>query len=226
MVVVITTIITAIVTIIIGIIGSKWFNEYMAQKLGGKTPDNSVKVKFINHNIFTTIEEVRQDIKRANFFIDKDEKIHDITKETMFVDFMNNKLNAIGDQTKTFIEKEDNLVKLSKTELANSVMVLVNNIISEYTIKTKEDFINNGVKVADADYIIDLFEEWRYDTVKAMKHRLESLFSSEFHTTNHSIILGLLEVFSFSILLIPKDGILSFNVFNGKFAKLKYKSKY
>lgn len=207
-------IVTSVASIVVALFGSKWFND--------RTIKRAVKLKLTNHNIFTTIDDVRMDVKMVEFFLDEDINVRDVTKEKMFVCFMNNKLDSIKTETLRFLGNEEDLLNLTKTELSNKMLGLMNNIILDYSAVTKQDFLEKGVKNEDVVYIINLFEEWRFDTVKAMKIRIQSLFSSEFHTTNHSIVLGLLEVFSFSILLIPKDGIQSFKSFNGRFSKVNF----
>jgi hypothetical protein len=213
---------TALSTILVTIFGSKWFGDIIGYKIKKTNPNQP---KLINHNIFNIIEEVRNDIRRVEFFIDKDELINDHTKELMFIDFMNHKLDSTYDHTYRFISQEDDLIHVTKTDLHNRMVVLVNTIIMEYTSNTRNTFLNKGLTLKDADYVLGLFEEWRYDTVKAMKYQIDYLFSSEYHPTNYDILLGLLEIIAFSILLIPKDGIQSFNAFNGKFSEIDYSDK-
>lgn len=212
-------IITAVTSITVTVLGSKWFGEIIFRK---GEPVALLKPKLINHNVFNVIEEVRNDIKRVEFFIDLDHKTNDVTKEKMFIDFMNHKLNSVSKHTLAFMKREDELIGLSKTELHNYTVGLIHNITNEYMAQAKSTFINKGLTVKDAEYIIGLFEEWRYDTIKAMKYQIEYLFSSEYHSTNYDILLSILEIFSFSILLVPKDGIQSFNEFNGKFSEVAY----
>lgn len=212
-------VITAVTSITVTVLGSKWFGEIIFRKAERVA---LIKPKLINHNVFNVIEEVRNDIKRVEFFIDLDHKTNDVTKEKMFIDFMNHKLDSVSKNTLSFMKKEEELVKLSKTELHNTTIGLIHTITNEYMAQAKSTFINKGLTVQDAEYIIDLFEEWRYDTIKAMKYQIEYLFSSEYHSTNYDILLNILEIFSFSILLVPKDGIQSFNEFNGKFSSIKY----
>ena len=170
------------------------------------------------HDIFRTIERVRIITNKQKFF-------HrdgiDTTKSAMFNDFMTFKLDAIKYHFNILIEKT------AETKDNDHLKALcfdaVTETSTEYLNKTKIHFLEAGISGKDADYVIDLFERWRLETITSVQHRINSVFSSKFHTTRYENVLAVLELISMAIDLIPKDGIGAFDSFNGKFKNIEYK---
>jgi len=170
------------------------------------------------HDIFRTIERVRIITNKQKFF-------HrdgiDTTKSEMFKDFMAFKLDAIKYHFNILIEKT------AETKDNDHLKALcfdaVTETSTEYLNKTKIHFLESGISGKDADYVIDLFERWRLETITSVQHRINSVFSSKFHTTRYENLLAVLELVSMAIDLIPKDGIGAFDSFNGKFKNIEYK---
>jgi len=171
----------------------------------------------INNDIFNTIDRVRSITKHTTF--ENHGKI-DNNKSLMFQDFMTFKLDAVENQFRSFLEniQEDINVDALKSDIFN----LANNIVEEYISNTKEHFYGKGIGHEDCEYIVDLFEKWRFETIDSVAYRVNSIFASTSHTGKFEKLLGSLEAFSIAIHLIPKDGIASFEEMNGRFKDLNY----
>lgn len=176
------------------------------------------KIKsLLNHDLFNTTEIVKRECLTIKFTTDGE---FDSAKTKMFHDFMTFKLDVINDEFSLLLQK--NLNDVSKDELKMILLSSINVTVTDYIQKTRSHFIEKGITKEDADYCIELFEEWRIDTIKSLIDRINSIFSSDFHYTNFEKLLGSFEVFSMAISLIPKDGAMSFEDMNGRFKNLKY----
>lgn len=172
------------------------------------------------HDIFRTIERVRKICSKTRFYCGKEV---DNTKSQMFADFMDFKLDSIRDNFKLLIDEAPNAK--DNDHLKEMCYDAVGNSIVEYVEKTRVHFIKKGISYKDADYVVDLFERWRLETVTSVQNRINSVYSSKFHKTKYENLLAVLELISMAIDLIPKDGIAAFNSFNGKFKNINYNSE-
>lgn len=172
------------------------------------------------HDIFRTIERVRI-ITNKHKFYHRDGI--DTTKSAMFKDFMSFKLDAIKHHFIILIQKSNEAK--DNDHLKGLCFDAVTAVTKEYLNKTKIHFLESGISVKDADYVIDLFERWRLETITSVQYRINSVFSSKFHTSKYENLLAVLELVSMAIDLIPKDGIGAFESFNGKFKNIDYNNK-
>lgn len=180
-----------------------------------KEPNNVKELK--NHDVFNAIDQTRYDIKRIIF------KTHgeiDKNKTRIFCDFMNFKLDSISNNFDIFLDKIDN--KTSKDLVKKMLLDMLSDTVEEYTQKTRKHFLDKKLSPEDCDYIINLFEEWRFDTIKSLVSRINNIFASDFHSNNFERLLASFEVSSMAIELITKDGVCSFNEMNGRFQKITY----
>lgn len=169
------------------------------------------------HDIFRTIERVRI-ITNKHKFYHRDGI--DTTKSAMFRDFMSFKLDAINTHFEILIQKA--ATANDNDHLKALCFDAVTETTTEYLHKTKAHFLESGISVKDADYVIDLFERWRLETINSVQYRINSVFSSKFHKNKYENLLAVLELISMAIDLIPKDGIGAFDSFNGKFKNIEY----
>ena len=170
-----------------------------------------------NHDVFNAIEQTRYDIKRTFF---KTSGEIDRNKTRIFCDFMNFKLDAISKNFDLFLSKVDN--KTPKDQVKKMLLDMLSDTVDEYTQKTRKHFLDKKLSVDDCDYIINLFEEWRFDTIKSLVSRVNNIFASDFHSNNFERLLASFEVSSMAIELITKDGVCSFNEMNGRFKRIVY----
>jgi len=90
----------------------------------------------------------------------------------------------------------------------------INSIIKEWKLK--------GIESEDIDYIVRLFEKFRYDVVVSFEHRINSIFGNSYNDTNFSLMLAVFEMWAMGIDLLPRDMQTTFESLNGKFKNLKY----
>jgi hypothetical protein len=95
-------------------------------------------------------------------------------------------------------------------------------IVENYCDKAERHLIDKGLSKVDAEYVVDLFEQWRSETRASINSRINAIFASSFHQTGFSRTLAVFELISVSVSLIPKDGIRSFESMNGKFKTISY----
>jgi len=172
------------------------------------------------HDVFDTIKDVRKLTDKVVFYTDGE---LDVTKGRMFSDFMNYKLDAVRDAFLHVIIKA--VEARNHDHLKSMIQDAVVNSIREYMLKTENHFLRSGVPLPDAKYAIELFEEWREETVKSVKNEIKNIFASNFQKTKYDKLLAVLQVISMAISLIPKDGKAAFNSMNGKFKEIKYKTR-
>jgi len=173
-----------------------------------------------HHDIFKTIERVRRTCNKHRFYCGKE---YDNTKSQMFSDFMNFKLDSVKRHFKTLIINSEKAV--DNDHLKDMCFTAVGDSITEYIEATRVYYVKKGISYKDADYVVDLFERWRLETVSSVQNRINSVFASKFHKNKYQNLLAVLELISMAIDLIPKDGVAAFNSFNGKFKNLKYTSE-
>jgi len=90
----------------------------------------------------------------------------------------------------------------------------INSIIKEWKLK--------GIQPEDIDYIVRLFEKFRYDVVVSFEHRVNSIFGNSYNDTNFSLMLAVFEMWAMGVDLLPRDMQTTFESLNGKFKNLKY----
>lgn len=170
------------------------------------------------HDIFRSISDVRVKTDKAKFHTDGE---LDVTKGRMFSDFMNFKLDAVN---KAFLNVIDRAADARSDEhLMNMIIDAVRDSVKEYMLKTENHFLRKGIELKDANYAINIFEEWRAETITSVRNEIKNIFASEFHKGKYQKLLAVLQIISMAVSLIPKDGMMAFNSMNGKFKTIKYK---
>ena len=174
--------------------------------------------ELIYHDMFRSISDVRIKTRKAKFHTDGE---LDVTKGRMFADFMDFKLNAVEKAFISVIKKAQEAK--SDEHLMNLIIDAVRDSVKEYMIRTENHFLRKGIPLADANYAINIFEEWRVETINSVRNEIKNIFASDFHKGKYQKLLAVLQVISMAISLIPKDGKMAFNSMNGKFKTIKYK---
>ena len=193
--------------------GYRWVYNLVFKK---KINDKILRLQY--HDIFQVIEDVRNTTKHTKFYCGKE---LDSTKSAMFVDFMNFKLDAVKDCFTLLIQGAP--YSVDNNHLKNQVFDAIYDSIAIYSNQTTMHFVKKGIPFEDANYVVELFERWRLDTVSSAGQRINSIFASDYHKSKFDNLLAVIEMISMAISLIPKDGVAAFSSMNGKFMKLKYK---
>ena len=109
------------------------------------------------------------------------------------------------------------LVKLKRIILEEQ-----NLMHEEYIRAIIKDWSYKGISQTDIDYIIQLFEKFRYDVVVSFEHRINSIFGNSYNETNFGLMLAVFEMWAMGIDLLPRDMQTTFESLNGKFKDIKY----
>lgn len=172
------------------------------------------------HDLFNVIEDVKRDLKHHVF-------AGDPNKTAIFQDFIKLMLEEIRKSLKKLIIEVAVMNKdgedAPRDELKHHIMKVLGLLVENYCAKAKHLLIEKGLKGDDAEYVVNLFEEWRGETRKSINDRVNAIFASEFYDNNFSRTLAVYELISVSVSLIPKDGIRSFESMNGHFKRIEYK---
>jgi hypothetical protein len=171
-----------------------------------------------NHDLFTTTQSIKEGMRFIKFYTNKE---LDNTKTQMCIDFTNFKCDEINTTFINFLDTP-RLDTMSIDELKH---LMFENIIlcsRTYTQKTKQHWMDKGIPKDDVDYVIEIFDKYRHSIISAFTSRVNSIFSSSFHSTNFERVLGCFEVFTMSVDLLPRDMKSTFEDLNGKFKNIKY----
>lgn len=170
-----------------------------------------------NHDIFNTLQRVEKEVYFMKFFT---HGTYDAVKTAMCQDFTKFKCELCNEHFEKFLLND--FSKISMDELKRMVLNTMNSMHDDYIKATKNHWLNKGISKEDADYVINLFEKFRYDVVVSFQHRIESIFASTYHESKFDKILACYDMFAMGIDLLPKDLQTTFEALNGRFAKIKY----
>jgi hypothetical protein len=168
--------------------------------LRGKKEEKLI-IKLKDHDIFTTCSRVKTEVHLMKFYTDGE---YDATKTKMCGDFARHKVEVCSKRIEEFISND--LFKLSTDALKKLIFALQTAMHEEYVV----------------DYVIVLFEKFRYDVIMSFENRINSIFGSTYHRDNFDRVLAVLEMWSMGIDLLPKDMLTTFETLNGKFKQIKY----
>lgn len=171
----------------------------------------------INHDIFNTLQRVKQEVKVMRFYTDGK---FDMVKTRMCQDFTNFKCNVCYEGFSELI-KED-LESLSYNELKSLMLDTMWTMHNTYINDIKILWLDKGIPSEDVDYVIEVFERFRFDVVQSFVTRIDALFSTSYHDTKFKKVLACYDMFAMGIDLLPKDLETTFETLNGKFKKIKY----
>jgi len=170
-----------------------------------------------NHDIFNTCERIKHEIKFTKFYT---HGTFDAVKTKMCVDFTTFKSNVCSKRFKEFLDV--NLDTLSYDELKSEILREMGDIHIDYINATRTHWLSKGILPADVDYIIEIFEKFRYDVVVSFQHRVDSIFASSYHRTRFDKLLACYDMFAMGLDLLPRDMQTTFEALNGKFKEIPY----
>ncbi len=170
-----------------------------------------------SHDIFSTLERVKQEALFLKFF---SHGSFDETKSRMCTDFVRFKCLVCHDKFAEFLDND--FSKVSSSELKQLVLASLWDMHGKYIEKIRNHWLSKGINKDDVDYVIQLFESFRYPVVMGFNHRVDAIFSCEHYDNHFKKILACYNIFSFGIDLLPKDLQDTFEAINGKFYNIKY----
>jgi len=194
--------------------------EYVKKVKTKKSPPKKNKIISLkNHDVFPTMNRVRNEVAMMKFYTDKK---FDRVKTLMCFDFTNHKVIQCS-------KRMEDIVKISKIDTMdrNTLKKLVfdeqNLMHKGYIESIKKEWRSRGIEENDIDYVIQLFEKFRYDVVASFENRINAIFSNTHYVTNFDLMLAIFEMWAMGIDLLPRDMSTTFESLNGKFKNLKYR---
>ena len=189
----------------------------LLMKIRLKNRDRKVK-ELINHDLFNTFDRVKLEVKNMKFYTHGK---YDAVKTKMCYDFAKFKSEVCYQRFEELLEM--NLDTMNVDELKSLMLKEMNNMHVNYVEKITTHWLSKGISSEDVEYIVELFEKFRYDVVQSFATRIDAIFSASYHDTNFKRVLACYDMFAMGVDLLPKDMQTTFESLNGKFMNLSYK---
>ena len=171
-----------------------------------------------NHDVFNTLNRVRSDVANMKFYTHGK---YDKVKSKMCFDFAKHKTLICSARMKDILNRID-IDNMNKDKLKLLVLNEQRLMHEDYIRLIIKEWESKGIKTKDIDYIVHLFEKFRYDVVVSFEHRINSIFGSTYNETNFALMLAIFEMWAMGIDLLPRDMQTTFESLNGKFKDIKY----
>ena len=175
-------------------------------------------IQLENHDIFSTLVRVRNEVANLKFYTHGE---YDKIKTRMCYDFTKHKSIKCSARMLELI-KTKGIDEMDRDELKKLILDEQNYMHREYIKSIRIEWDLKGVDPQDVDYVIHLFEKFRYDVIVSFEHRINSIFGSSYNKDNFSLMLAVLEMWAMGIDLLPRDMSTTFESLNGKFKDIKY----
>ena len=193
------------------------FVNSLVKKISKKKHKRKI-VELKNHDIFSTMTRVRNEVGNLKFYTHGE---YDKVKTRMCYDFAKHKTLKCNSYILDILMTRT-IDDMDRDELKKLILDEQNNMHREYIKAIRIEWDLKGVEVGDVDYVIHLFEKFRYDVIVSFEHRINSIFGSTYNENNFELMLAVLEMWAMGIDLLPKDMQTTFESLNGKFKDIKY----
>tara|TARA_B110000211_G_C14083021_1_gene555449 strand:+ start:41 stop:733 length:693 start_codon:yes stop_codon:yes gene_type:complete len=171
-----------------------------------------------SHDIFSTFKRVTLEVGNMRFYTEND---YDSSKTRMCYDFTVQKSRYCEQHMKEIIETKG-LAEMSTDQLKQFVLNKQMEMHRDYVKEIKGIWLGKGISPEDVDYVIRLFEKFRFDVIRSFEHRIAAIFGSSFHPNNFERMLAIFDMWAMGIDLLPKDMNTTFEYLNGKFKDIDY----
>lgn len=175
-------------------------------------------VELENHDIFSTLMRVRNEVANLKFYTHGE---YDRVKTRMCYDFTKHKALKCNARMMDILRIR-RIDHMDRDELKRLILEEQNAMHREYIKAIRIEWDLKGVEPEDVDYVIHLFEKFRYDVIVSFEHRINSIFGSTYNNNNFELMLSVLEMWAMGIDLLPRDMQTTFESLNGKFKDIKY----
>jgi hypothetical protein len=183
-----------------------------------KRKDKEQDIKYLRaHDIFNTLQRVKQEVSHMKFYT---HGVFDANKSRMCSDFAKFKCNVCTDKFLEFLDND--FSKINSDELKQLMLKEMWGMHAEYIKQIRAFWIQKGITNQDVDYVIELFEKFRYDVVVSFQNRIDGIFASSYHKNNFEKILACYEMYAMGIDLLAKDMLTTFEALNGRFTNINY----
>lgn len=173
-----------------------------------------------NHDVFSTLDRVRNEVANLKFYTHGE---YDKVKTRMCYDFTKHKSIKCSARMLEIVRTKD-IDTMDRDKLKKLILLEQGDMHREYIKAIRIEWDLKGVSPQDVDYVIHLFEKFRYDVIVSFEHRINSIFGSSYNKDNFALMLAVLEMWAMGIDLLPRDMQTTFESLNGKFKDIKYLS--
>ena len=188
-----------------------WVNIFLSVK-------NKLTIKSLeHHDIFNTCARVEKEVSFMKFYTHGE---YDISKSKMCKDFVKYKIKVCSESFNDILK--DDIEKMDSDQFKMYIIDAQTQMHVKYIDAIVKEWREKGIPEEDIKYVIELFEKFRYDVVKAFEYRINSIFSTTSHKNNTRRLLAIFEMWAFGIDMLPRDMQVTFETLNGRFKKIKY----
>ena len=177
-------------------------------------------IELENHDVFSTLDRVRNEVANLKFYTHGE---YDKVKTRMCYDFTKHKSIKCSARMLEIVRTKD-IDTMDRDKLKKFILLEQGDMHREYIKAIRIEWDLKGVSPQDVDYVIHLFEKFRYDVIVSFEHRINSIFGSSYNKDNFTLMLAVLEMWAMGIDLLPRDMSTTFESLNGKFKDIKYLS--
>ena len=179
--------------------------------------DTPIK-ELVNHDLFNTLRNSKNKVKNMKFY---SHGVYDSVKTKMCYDFTAFKTEVCTERFQKFLVRD--FSKMNVDQLKNEILSEITEMHTEYINKTTTHWLGKGLDIDDVNYIVELFERFRFDVVESFTTRIDVIFSTSYHESHFKKMLACFDMFAMGVDLLPKDMQTTFESLNGRFANLNYK---
>ena len=195
---------------------SNLFNKLFIS--GKKLPKVHKVSHLINHDVFSALNRATSEVRVMKFYTHGK---YDEVKSRMCYDFTKQKAKYCTLRMKEILETP-NIDKMPVDKLRALITNSQNQMHTNYINAIRNEWFSKGIAEDDVEYIVHLFEKFRYDVVNSFDHRIAANFGSGFNRTNFDIMLEVFSMWAMGIDLLPRDMQITFENLNGRFKNIKY----
>ena len=170
-----------------------------------------------HHDVFNTCVRVEKEVSFMKFYTYGE---YDITKSKMCKDFVKYKIKVCSESFNNILK--DDIEKMKSDQFKMYIIEAQTQMHIKYIGAIVDEWREKGIYEDDIRYVIDLFEKFRYDVVKAFEYRINSIFSTTSHKNNTRRLLAIFEMWAFGIDMLPRDMQVTFETLNGRFKEINY----
>tara|TARA_R110002012_G_scaffold60069_2_gene157158 strand:- start:157 stop:825 length:669 start_codon:yes stop_codon:yes gene_type:complete len=171
-----------------------------------------------DHDIFNTLKRTQYEVRSMKFYTDKK---FDRVKTAMCYDFTKYKVKHCG-LLMLEVAETTGIDKMNKDKLKTFIIENQMQMHTNYIKEVRKHWASKDINEKDIDYVLRLFDSFRYDVIKSFDHRITSIFGASYYDTNFSILLAVFDMWAMGIDLLPRDMQTTFESLNGKFKNLNY----
>ena len=188
--------------------------EWFKFRLNRRKP-KEVK-RLLYHNMFLVADKVVSKINNTDFTTFDG---YDPSKTRLLKKLIDLKIKTVKKRFKEFLEQED-LDSIDAAQLKFRVATTLSSLVNEYNDSSIRIMNNDmGIKIEDAKFLVDRYEEFRKYIVDAFVDELDVIIMDDNYSNNFDRLNTILYTVSISLNVIPRDVVGVFNDINGRFKK-------